>query len=161
MYLKCLFDLLFNFLFLNILYWLWYYSVLVFLPFIPLCPAPPHPPSFPDLVQFKSVGCTYEFFGFSISCTILNLPLQNSLDLPSMLIIPRTFSPILRLPLPTDNPPFDLYLCDVFPVLFVCFLCFWFGFFFFFLGSVVDSCEFVVILIFIFLIFFFLLGKSL
>ena len=71
-----------------------------------------------------------------------------------MLLNPCTFSPILPLPLPlslpTDNPPCDLYFCDSDPVLVVCLVCSCF-----FLGSVVDSCEFVVILPFIFFIFFF------
>ena len=53
----------------------------------------------------------------------------------------------------TDNPPCDLHFCRSVPVLVVCLV-------FVFLGSVVDSCEFVVILLFIFLIFFFL-DKSL
>ena len=44
-----------------------------------------------------SMGHTYNFFGFSISHTILNLPL-SILYLPFMLLIPCTFSPILRHP---------------------------------------------------------------
>ena len=55
---------------------------------------------------------------------------------------------------PTDNPPRDLCFCDSVPVLVVCLVHFCF------LGSVVDSCEFVVILLFIALTFFFL-DKSL
>ena len=49
-----------------------------------------------------SMCCTYKFFGFSISYTLLNLPL-SILCLPIMLLIPCTFYTIL--PLPTDNPP--------------------------------------------------------
>ena len=60
-------------------------------------------------------------------------------------------------PLPTDNPPCDPHFCDSVPVLVVCLVCFYFCF----LVSVVDSCEFVVILLFIVLIFFFFLDKSL
>ena len=52
----------------------------------------------------------------------------------------------------TDNPPCDLYFRDSAPVLVVCLV----SFCFYFSGSVVDSCEFVVILLFIFLMFFFL-----
>ena len=43
---------------------------------------------------------------------------------------------------PADNPPCDLHFCDSLTILVVCL-----GFFF--LGSVVDSCEFIVILLFI------------
>ena len=56
-------------------------------------------------------------------------------------------------PLPTEIPPIDDYLSDSVPVVVVCLV-------FVFLGSLVDSCEFVVILLFIFFIFF-LLDKSL
>ena len=94
-----------------------------------------------------SMGHTYKFFGFSISYTILTLPLSIS-DLPIVLLIPCTFSSISPLPLSTDNPPCDHHFCDSVPVLFVCLLRFCF------LSSVVDSCEFVVILLFIVLIFF-------
>ena len=59
-------------------------------------------------------------------------------------------------PLATDNPLCDLHFCDSVPVLVVCLVCFCFVI----LGSVVDSCEFVAILLFIFLIFF-CLDKSL
>ena len=68
-----------------------------------------------------------------------------------MLLIPCTFFLHSPLRLPTDNPPCDLHFCDSIPVLVVCLV-----YLFIFLGSVVDSCEFVVILLFIFLIFFFL-----
>ena len=68
-----------------------------------------------------------------------------------MLLIPCTFSLV-----PAYNPPPDLHFYDSFPVLVVCLVCFCFSF----LGSVVDSCEFVVISLFIFLIIFFILGKS-
>ena len=55
---------------------------------------------------------------------------------------------------PTDNPPCVLHFSDSVPVLVVCLV-------FVFLESVVDSCEFVTILLFIFLIIFFVLDKSL
>ena len=50
--------------------------------------------------------------------------------------------PIFPLPNPSDNPPCDLHFCDSVPVLLACLVTV-------FLGSVVDSCEFVVILMFI------------
>ena len=56
----------------------------------------------------------------------------------------------------TDNLPSDLHFCDSVPVLVICLGCFCFVF----LGSIVDSSEFVAILLFIVLIFFFL-DKSL
>ena len=110
-----------------------------FLPFIPLYLQPfSHQHSNPT-PQFMFMGHTYKFFGFFISYTILNLPL-STLYLQFLLLIPCTFS--LFCPLPTDNPPCYLHFCDSVPVVVVCFACF--------LGSVVDSCESVVILLFIF-----------
>ena len=106
--------------------------------------------------QFMSIGLTYKFFGFSISYTMLN-PALFLLYLPCMLLISCTFPPFFPHPLPAVNPPYDLHFCDSVPVLVVCLVCFCFCFY---LGSVVDSCEFVVILLFIVLIFFFL-NKSL
>ena len=70
-----------------------------FLPFIPLGPAPPptlqHSPT--PLIHVH--GLYYKFLVFSISYTVLNLPL-SSLYLPFMLLIPCTFSPILLPPPP-------------------------------------------------------------
>ena len=54
------------------------------------------------------------------------------------------FLPIPAFPLPTEIPPCDVHFSDSVPVLVVCLV-----FVFNFLGSVVDSCEFVVILLFI------------
>ena len=53
------------------------------------------------------------------------------------LYLPFPFPPLLL----TDNFPCDLYFCDSVPVLVVCLV--------FVFVSVVDSCEFVVILLFI------------
>ena len=122
-----------------------------FSPFFSLHPASHLQPAFfPP--YFMSMGCTYKFFGFSISHTVLNLPL-SILYLPFMFLIPCTISPILPLPLSTDKPSCDLYFCELFDS-----SCF---------GSLLNlllffqvqllSCEFVVILLFIFLIFFFFL----
>ena len=121
--------------------------------FLPLPPSTWYPPSLqqsPDLNSCPwvrvSMVWAYKFFGFSISCTILNLPL-SILYLPIMLPHPCTFS---SFPLPTDNPPNDLHIYDAVPVLVVSLVCFCF------LDSIVDSCEFVVILMITALIFFFL-----
>ena len=53
------------------------YAITV-VPFFPLysplpCTASHHPPALPPLNQFMSTGHTYNFFGFSISHTILNI----------------------------------------------------------------------------------------
>ena len=69
-----------------------------------------------------------------------------------VLLNPWTFSPIVPSPLPADNPPNDLHIYDTGSVLLVFFVCV--------LNSVVDSCEFIVILMFLVLTFFFL-NKSL
>ena len=126
-----------------------FFSPLYYLP-----PCTPHPPAFPHLTS-----CPWVIRISSLASPFPVLFLTSPVDLylPFMLLIPCTFSPILSPPpLPTHNPPCDLHFCDSVPVLVVCLVCFCFVF----LGSVVDSCEFVVILLFIFLIFFFL-DKSL
>ena len=103
---------------------------LFFLPSIPFPAAPPPisispPPPAADLSSCP----TCQFFGFSTSHTILNLPL-SILDLAFMLLIPCTFLPILPLPLLTDNPSCDLHFGDCVPVLAVCSVCFCFCFVF-------------------------------
>ena len=125
-----------------------------FLPFIPLITVPASHHHSPTLVHVHISGLTYKFFCFFISHTILNL-LLYILYLPFMLLIPCTFPPLSPLPLPPDNPLCGLYFCESVPVLVDCLI------HFYFLDSVVDSCEFVVILLFVFLIFFFFLDKSL
>ena len=92
-----------------------------------------------------SIGCTYKFFDFSISYTILNIPLSISY-LWIILFNPRTFSPILPFHFPADNPPNDLHTYDSVSVLLVCLVCF--------LDSIVDSYVLIAILMFIALIFF-------
>ena len=106
-----------------------------------------------SLNLFMSMGHTYKFFGFSISHTILNLSL-SILYLPICFLFSLTFPLFSPLHIPTDNPPCDLHFCQCGPVLVVCLVHFCFCFCF--LGSVVDYCEFVVILLFIVLVLFFL-----
>ena len=125
-----------------------------FPPFIPLCPAHLLPPA-SSLPWFISLGRTCTVFGVYSSYTILNLPcLFSTYHLCYLFPVPF---PSFPLPLPTDNPPCDLHFCDSVPVLLACifFICL------FVLGSVVDSCEFVVIFLCLVLMVFFFLDKSL
>ena len=122
-----------------------------FLPFIPPCPAPPFHQHTPP-PQFMSTGHAYKFFGFSISYTILNLPcLFCTYHLCFLFPVPFPHSP------PSPSPLITLHVLSISAILFLFQL---FAQFVFVLGSVVDSFEFVVILLFIVLIFFFL-DKSL
>ena len=95
--------------------------------FSPLYLPPPctSPPASIPLPYFKPMGCTYKFFGFSISYSILNLCLFWTYQL--CFLFPVPFAPILLLPLPTDNPPCHLHFCDSVPVPVIC-LVFIFGF---------------------------------
>ena len=95
------------------------------------------PLAFPP-TQFMSMGHTFKFFDFSISYTILNLPL-SILYLPVTLFIPCTFPLFLLNPAPADTPPCVLHFCGSVPVLAVGFV----FVFVFVLGSVVD-CHFTV-----------------
>ena len=107
-----------NFLFFSIFYWLFYYSCPTF--FFPLFSSILYtlPPSFCYLSSCPWV--VHMFVGFSISYSILNLPL-SILCLLIMLFIPCIFFPsILPLLVPTDNPRCDLHFCDSVPVLVVC-----------------------------------------
>ena len=105
----------------------------------------PYPPAVPTPFVML-MGCTYNFFGFCISYAILNLPL-SILCLPVMLLIPCTFCLILS---STHTPPIILHVIFIYSDLSFCSCssCF-LSFCFCFLGSVVESCEFVVILLFI------------
>ena len=63
-----------------------------FSPFLSLLPVtPPSPSSISPTPQFMSMGRTCKLFGFSISYTILNLPL-TILCLPILLLTSCTFS---------------------------------------------------------------------
>ena len=119
-----------------------------FHPFTQLHPAHPLPPTFPPYSS-----CPWVILISSLASTF---PI---LFLPSPYFQPTIYAtyPLYLFPLsashsPDDNPPCDLHFCGSIPVLVVCLVCFCFCF----LGSVVDSCEFVVISLFINLIFFFL-----
>ena len=114
------------------------------------------PPSHIPPLQFMSMGHTYKFFGFYISCTILTLPLVYFLP-----IIYATYSLYLSPLSPPPTPLITLHVISISVTLFLFQLFAQFVFIFVFvLGVVVNNHEFVVILLFIVLIFFFL-DKSL
>ena len=126
-----------------------------FLPFIPLCSVPHLPPSFPNLSSCLWVICISSMASSFIIPFLTSLCVFCAYQL--CFLFPVSFPPFSPFHLPADNPPCDLYFCESVPVLIVCLVHFCVCFCF--LGSVVDSYKFVVILLFIFLIFF--LDKSL
>ena len=113
--------------FLSIFYWLCYYSCPIFSPLYSPLPCTLPPTYIPPDPWFVSMGCTYKFFGFSISYTILNLPLFCAYQL--CFLFPVPFFPIFPHPLPTDNPPCDLHFRESVPGLVVCWVYFCFCFF--------------------------------
>ena len=126
-----------------------------FLPFIPLCPATPLPPAFtplsscPWVVHIGSLASPFPILFLTSPCLFCTYHV--------CFLFPVPFTPFSLFSLPplSDNLICDLHLWDSVPVVVVCLVCFCF------LGSVVDSCEFLAILLFIVLIFFFFLDKSL
>ena len=129
-------------------------TVVPFSPFIPLCPAHSLPLTFPLtlgscpwVVHISSLVSPFPILFLTSPCLFCTYHLS--------FLFPVTFRPFS--PLPADNPPCDLHFYDSAPVLVVCLVVFVFVF----SGSVVDNCEFAVILLFIVLIFFFFLDKFL
>ena len=102
---------------------------------------PPVPPlsSCPWVIYISSLASPFPILSLTFPCLFCTYQL--------CFLIPAPFPPFSPSPLPADNPPCDLYFCDSVPVLVVCLGVF-------FVCSVFDSCEFVVILLFVFLIFF-------
>ena len=121
-----------------------------FHPFTQLHPAHPLSPTFPPysscswVILIRSLASTFPTLFLPSPCLFCTYHLCFLFSVP--------FPPFTPLTLPTYIPPCDLYFCDSVPVLVVCLVCFCFCFV---LGSVVDSCEFVVISLFMFLTFFF------
>ena len=124
------------------------YAIIV-VPFPPLYSLPPciPPPTSIPRPSFLSVSCIHKFLGVSISILFLTSPCLVC-TYHICFLFPVSFLPFSPLHLPPGNPPCELYFCESVPV-------------FVFLDSVIDSCEFVVILLFVFLITFFFLDKSL
>ena len=120
--------------------------VIIVAPFPPLYSLPhctPLPPalfplsSCPWVVHVSSLGSPFPVLYLTSPCLFCTYKL--------CFLFPVPFPPSSPLPLPSDNPPCDLHLSDSVPVLAVFLVCLCY----YFLGSVVDSYEFVVILLFI------------
>ena len=100
----------------------------------------PLPPLFPPLsscpwvTHISSLSSTFPILFLTSPCLFCTYHLCYLFPVP----FPLFFS----LPVPINNPPYDLHFCDSVPVLVVCLL-------FVILGLVFDSYEFVVILLFI------------
>ena len=130
------------------------YAITV-VPIFPLCPAPPST-SIPSTNSLSLSSCPWVMHISSLASPFPTLYLTYPClfcTYQFVLLIPCTFSLFSPLPLPTDNPPNHLHIYDSVSVLLVCFVLF--------LDSIVDSCEFIVILMFIVLILFFFLNMSL
>ena len=101
-----------------------------FLPFIPLRPAPPLVPAFPCLcscpwdVHISSLASPFPILFLTSPCLFSTYHLCFLFSVP--------FLPFSPLPIPSDNP----HVYESVPALVVCLVCFWF----YFLGSVVNSC---------------------
>ena len=109
--------------------------------FSSLSPSALHsPPSnIPSPPQFMYMGRTYKFLGFSISYVNLLVSIMYQ---PFVLLILCSFSSIP----PSPSPLLTLHVMPISVILFLCQLLAYFVFVFVsFWGSVVDSCEFVVI----------------
>ena len=119
-----------------------------FPPFIFLHPAHPLPSALPPfsprpwVIHISSLASTFPVLFLPSPCLFSTYHLCYLFSVP--------FLPLSPSHSPAANPPCDLHFCDSFPVLVVCLVCFCF-----LLDSVVDSCEFVVILLLIILISFF------
>ena len=122
--------------------------------FSPLFPSTLHPlhtsipltlSSCPCVVHISSLDSPFPILVLTSLCLFCTYHL--------CFLFPVPFPPFSSLPLPADDAPCDLYFCDSVSVLVAWFV--------FVLGSVVDSCEFVVILLYIFFTTILFLDKSL
>ena len=116
-----------------------------FFPFAPLHLVSPFLPAIPSLSS-----CPWVMHTSSLASPFPILFLTYPYFVPTNLcfLIPATFPPFAPFSLPTDIPPNNLHIYDSVPVLLVCLVCY--------LDSIIDSCEFIAILMFVVLIFFFL-----
>ena len=128
-----------------------------FPPFISLQHAYTLPPAFspftscPWVIHISSLASTCPLLFLTSPCLFSTYHLCYLFSVP--------FPSLSSSHTPTDSTPCDLHFCDPVPVLVVALVCVCFSFGVF-SGSVVNSCEFLVILLFILSIFFFL-DKSL
>ena len=102
-------------LFLSIFYWLCHYSCPIFS--FPLAPSTLHPPALQPSPppEFMAKGCTYKFFGFSVSYTILNLS-PSILFLLIVLLLPCTFPRPFS---PSPSPLKTLHVISISLILFL------------------------------------------
>ena len=140
--------------FFSMFYWLCYYSCPIsFLPTQSSIPIPSSIPSYfrscPWVVHISSLASPFPILFLTSPCLFCTYQL--------CFLFLHSFSLIFPHPLTADNPPYHLHFCDSAPVLVVQLVHFCFCIF----GSLVDSCEFVVILLCIVLILFFFLDTSL
>ena len=148
-----------SFYFLFQAYYINYAITVVPVLFSPLSPSVLHPPpySHPSSIPPPLSSCLWVTY---ISSLASPFPILFSTSrclfctYQLCFLFPVPFPSFSPFPLLINYPPCDLHFCDSVHVLVVCLICFCF------LGSDVDSCEFVVIFLFIFLIIFFL-DKSL
>ena len=118
--------------------------------FCPTPPSTPIPSSHPPLSL-----CPRVMYINSLVTPFPMLFLTSPYFVPTnlCLLIPAIFPPFSIFCLPTDKPLNDLHIHDSVPVLLVCLICY--------LDPIIDSCEFIAILMFIILIIFFFLYNSL
>ena len=92
------------------------YAITVVLIFLPLCPStqqPPLPQAIPTPV-FMSMGHMYKFFGYSISYTVLHIPMANSV---TTFLIPSPLHPFPHTLLPSGHHQNALSIHDSVSVL--------------------------------------------
>ena len=96
--------------------------------------------SCPWVVHISSLSSPFHILFLTFPCLFCTYHL--------CFLFPLPFYPLPLLPHPANNSPCSLHFYDSVPVLVVCLVCY--------LDSIIDSCEFIAILVFIILIFFFL-----
>ena len=124
--------------------------LLRFSQFSPLYP-PLYPHPLPSSIPPPLSSCPCLVHISSLHSVSYTISMPPTLFMPNfILLLPCTFAPLSPFPLPTEIPPCDVHFSDSVPVLVVCLVLVFF-FFSFLFGSVVESCECVVISLFIIL----------
>ena len=114
-----------------------------FFPFAPFHPVSPFPPA----IHPRS-SCPWVRHVSSLASPFPVLFLKSPCLFYAYHLFPAPFPPFSPFPFPAHNPPNDFHNCDSVPVLIVDLVCF--------SDSIIDSCEFIAILMSIVFIFFFL-----